>query len=145
MPQHIISPEKRKFAKGLRRKQTAPEVLLWRELRDRRLNGWKFRRQVPIEGYIADFVCFDARLVVEVDGPVHADPDQRAKDRQRDAALERNGFRVLRFPADIGPGRMVASIRETLSKPPHPTPDLRQGPPSPARGEGVRVVVAPAE
>lgn len=122
MPQHIVSPEKRTFAKRLRRSQTAPEILLWRELRDRRLGGWKFRRQIPIEGYVADFVCFEARLIVEVDGPVHARAGQQAKDQQKDAVLRKNGFRVLRFDAETGAGRVIDAIRRALSQPPHPTP-----------------------
>src|SRR5262245_57834628 len=106
MPEHIIPRSKRSFAKRLRREQSAPETLLWHELRDRRLDGWKFRRQVPIEGYVGDFVCFDARLVVEVDGPLHADPDQKARDKRRDETLRELGFEVLRFDAEVGPGRM---------------------------------------
>jgi len=122
MPQHLVSQGSRSFAKELRRKQTAPEVLLWRELRDRRLDGWKFRRQVPIEGFVADFICFDARLIVEIDGPVHAGAEQRLKDARKDAVLEKAGFRVLRFGADIGAGRMINVIREGLKHAPSPGP-----------------------
>ena len=122
MPEHVVPAHKRSFAKRLRRKQTAPEVLLWHELRDRRLAGWKFRRQVPIEGYIGDFVCFDARLIVEVDGPMHTSADQRAKDARRDDILQRLGFRVLRFNAEIGPGRMIDAIRQALARGSAPSP-----------------------
>jgi very-short-patch-repair endonuclease len=137
MPRHRVSAEKRVFARQLRRRQTSAEDLLWRELRDRRLGGWKFRRQVPIEGYIADFTCFDARLIVEVDGPLHAQPEQREKDVIRDATLRRHGFRTLRFDSEIGAGTMAQEISQALARPPHPAPDRRQGPPSPARGEGL--------
>ncbi|MCO5065553.1 MAG: endonuclease domain-containing protein [Rhizobiaceae bacterium] len=78
----------------MRREPTKAEARLWAELRDRRLDGIKFRRQVPIGSYIADLVCFGAGLIVELDGSQHADP---AHDRMRDADLKRKGFRVLRF------------------------------------------------
>jgi very-short-patch-repair endonuclease len=58
------------FAKRLRRNQTDAERMLWFRLRDRRLAGWKFKRQVPIDRFIVDFVCADAKLVVELDGVV---------------------------------------------------------------------------
>jgi len=63
-------------------------------LRGRRLDRIKFRRQVPIGNYIADFVCLDAKLVVEIDGSQHAELDY---DRVRDAELKARGFRVLRL------------------------------------------------
>jgi very-short-patch-repair endonuclease len=64
------------------------------KLRGGNLNGLKFRRQVPIGNAIADFVCFERRLIVELDGVQH---DQNEKDIRRDAELRRRGFRVLRF------------------------------------------------
>jgi len=73
---------------------TDAERVLWRLLRDRRLDGWRFRRQEPIDRYIVDFICFEARLVIEVDGGQHADSDS---DTLRDAHLQAHGFRVLRF------------------------------------------------
>jgi very-short-patch-repair endonuclease len=105
----------------LRSGQTALEQRLWFELRAKRLDGWKFKRQVPIEGYVADFVCFEARLVVEVDGPLHQAPEQRWKDAERDATLRSHGFRTLRFDGDVALGRMVDHIREALRE--HPSPD----------------------
>ncbi len=122
MPRYRVPPDKRDFAKKLRHAQTSVETALWRELRDRRMGGWKFRRQVPIEGYIADFVCLDARLIVEVDGPVHSEPEQQLKDVERDAALARHGFRTLRLDAGIAVAKMIAAIGEYLANPPHPTP-----------------------
>jgi very-short-patch-repair endonuclease len=122
MPEHVVPVHKRSFAKQLRRHQSAPEDLLWRELRDRRVDGWKFRRQAPIEGYIADFVCFEARLIVEVDGPVHRQPEQRLKDAERDAVLRRHGFSILRFDSEAALGPVVEEIRRALV-PPHPAPD----------------------
>ena len=67
---------------------------MWRMLRDRRLAAFKFRRQTPIEGYILDFVCFEQKIVVEVDGSQHFESSQ---DRERDATLAREGFRILRY------------------------------------------------
>jgi len=67
---------------------------LWSELRDRRLDTTKFRRQAPIGPFVADFLCSEARLIVEIDGSQHADSK---RDRARDAELRARGFRVLRF------------------------------------------------
>ena len=71
------------------------ERRLWKLLRDRRLEGLKFRRQVVIGRYIADFVCLRHRLIVEADGPTH---DGSLHDFKRDAFLREQDFRVLRFP-----------------------------------------------
>jgi very-short-patch-repair endonuclease len=82
------------FAKTMRRAPVANERALWKLLRDRRLEGLKFRRQVPLGRYIADFVCYEQQLIVEADGPTHLD---NPRDRERDAWLRAQGFRVLRF------------------------------------------------
>lgn len=82
-------------ARELRRGQTDAEGLLWQVLRRRGLEGYRFRRQQPIGPYIGDFVCMSERLVVELDGEQHA--ERRERDLERDAYLERQGFRVLRF------------------------------------------------
>jgi primosomal protein N' (replication factor Y) len=87
--------EKKPLARRLRRDTTDAEALLWRRIRDRALFGRKFRRQHPIGPYVADFVCIEARLVVELDGGQH---DRGAEGTSvRTAFLERRGFRVLRF------------------------------------------------
>jgi len=70
------------------------ERKLWFALRDRRFAGFKFRRRVPIDRFIADFVCFEARLVIEVDGGQHAGS---LRDRLRDKWFAANGLRVVRF------------------------------------------------
>ncbi|HTX51024.1 MAG TPA: DUF559 domain-containing protein [Caulobacteraceae bacterium] len=80
-------------AKRMRRAPAFNERVLWRLLRDRRLAGMKFRRQVPIGPYIADFACFAPRLVIEADGPLH----DVEHDAARDAWLRSNAFQVLRF------------------------------------------------
>ena len=74
---------------------TDAEQALWRSLRDRQVEGYRFRRQVPIGTYIADFACLEKRLIVEVDGGQHA--INEADDKIRDAWLEREGYRALRF------------------------------------------------
>ncbi len=79
----------------LRGNATEAEQRLWFYLRDRRLRGWKFCRQVRIGRYIADFVCRQARLIVELDGGQHV--ERAAYDARRTAALEAAGYRVLRF------------------------------------------------
>jgi very-short-patch-repair endonuclease len=83
------------FAKRLRRNQTDAERVLWFRLRDRRLAGWKFKRQAPIDRYVVDFFCAEARLIIEIDGGQH--DRQRERDSDRTAALEATGYLVLRF------------------------------------------------
>jgi len=83
-----------KYARRLRKDMTDAERALWRLLRDRRMEGWRFRRQEPLEGYIVDFICFEARLVIEVDGGQHAESES---DKKRDAHLQSQGFHVLRL------------------------------------------------
>ena len=72
MPHQPVPEEKRRFARHLRREITEAEDRLWQELRGRRLDGIKFRRQVPVGRYVADFLCAEATLIVEVDGSQHA-------------------------------------------------------------------------
>ena len=122
MPRHQVSKEQRSFAKHLRKNATALEDHLWHELRAKRLDGWKFRRQVPIGRYIVDFVCFEAGLIVEVDGPLHDRPENRLSDAARDRVLRQEDFRILRFSSDVALGRMVEEIRCALKS---PLPTLR--------------------
>ena len=82
-------------ARRLRRDQTDAERILWSRLRDRRLNGLKFKRQVPIDRYIADFCCADARLIIELDGGHHSANEEA--DAKRTAVLESCGYLVLRY------------------------------------------------
>jgi very-short-patch-repair endonuclease len=85
------------YARRLRREQTDAERLLWGHLRDRRLNGFKFRRQVPAAPFIVDFVCIERGLVVELDGSQHGEDRALAYDARRTAVLNARGMRVLRF------------------------------------------------
>jgi len=81
----------RDFAKKMRREPTDAEARMWRLLRDHRLANFKFRRQVPLENYILDFVCFEQRLVIEIDGSQHASSE---RDAARDSVLMAEGFSV---------------------------------------------------
>ena len=83
------------FARELRKSMTDTERKLWRGLRMRQMHGHKFRRQFPLGSYIVDFVCLEARLIIEVDGGQHADEENG--DTQRDAWLTDQKFRVLRY------------------------------------------------
>jgi very-short-patch-repair endonuclease len=83
------------YAKKLRSGATNAENHLWQRLRARQMEGCKFRRQQPIDCYIVDFVCFENKLVVELDGGQHA--ARQPEDQKRDRFLELNRFKVLRF------------------------------------------------
>ena len=89
-PKYIIE-----IARDLRKDQTASETKLWERLRDRRLGGYKFRRQYAIGRYIADFYCSEAKLVIEVDGPVHQ--EQREDDDYRENEIMLRDITVIRF------------------------------------------------
>ena len=90
-------PELIEFSRGLRKNQTAPEMKLWSMLRNRQMNGLKFRRQHPIEGYIADFCCEEIKLIIELDGNQHGTDEGMEKDAMRSHTLEKAGYRVIRF------------------------------------------------
>jgi very-short-patch-repair endonuclease len=91
------SPNLRRFARSMRKQPTPAEEALWRLLRNRRLAGFKFRRQHPFGSYILDGFCARAKVVVEADGDTHATPEGQESDRKRDAYLAANGILVLRF------------------------------------------------
>jgi very-short-patch-repair endonuclease len=85
------------IARNLRQRETSTEDILWQALRNRRLNNLKFRRQHPIanSAFVADFFCYDAQLVIEVDGGIHQ--TQLEDDALRQAAIESEGYTVIRF------------------------------------------------
>jgi very-short-patch-repair endonuclease len=113
------------FARQMRSKATDAEKKLWSILRDRRLSGFKFRRQVPVAGYILDFYCIKAGLVVEADGGQHSLPEQLEYDHIRTSALESLGIQVLRFwDCDVlkDPDAVKRTIYRALTERPSPQP-----------------------
>lgn len=84
------------IARNLRRKQTPAEKILWKNLSRRQMAGLKFRRQQPVGRYIVDFVCFEQNFVIEVDGGHHGTKENLDRDKNRDAWLEQEGYRVIR-------------------------------------------------
>jgi len=102
-------------ARRLRGAQTLAESKLWAIVRAGRLQGFKFKRQVPIDRYFVDFLCSDRRLVIELDGKVHE--DQERYDAERTEVLEACGFHVMRFPNDrvlTDPGGVAEAILSVL-------------------------------
>ncbi|WP_246696554.1 endonuclease domain-containing protein [Methylobacterium planeticum] len=100
-------------ARALRRRQTAAEAKLWRALRNRGLNGFKVRRQWPVDGFVADFACVEARLIVEIDGATHGTAAAQARDALRSAALAQCGYEVLRI-SNRDVMENLAGVRETI-------------------------------
>ena len=120
-------------ARSLRVTQTDAEQALWFRIRNRRLQGWKFRRQHEIGPYIVDFLCPDAGLIVELDGGQHG--DQQIYDEHRTFQLQAMGYRVLRFWNNevlTNIDDVLEVLLEALASP-GPSPQ-----PSPRRGEGAR-------
>ncbi len=89
-----------KFARDGRHATTHTEKMLWQALRDRRLDGLKFRREALVEGYLADFYCAEHHLIVEVDGGVHDLEEVKQRDTYRQQQLEQAGYRMIRFTSD---------------------------------------------
>ena len=85
------------LSQALRSNMTAPEKAIWQRLRKKQLLGVQFYRQKPIAGYIVDFYCATANLVIELDGSQHFEPQHQANDIERDKVLQSLGLRVLRF------------------------------------------------
>jgi very-short-patch-repair endonuclease len=115
---------RKNIARSLRKNMTDAEKHLWYHLRDRRLAGYKFRRQVPIGPFIADFLCLTEKVIVEIDGGQHA--LNKDADRQRTSFLNRRGFRVVRFwnnevfaEKEAVLSRILAALSSSA---PHPDP-----------------------
>ena len=89
------NPKLKELAKKLRKNSTLAEILLWNELRSRKMKGYQFMRQKPIGNYIVDFFCSKLKLVIEIDGASHN--DKLKKDRIRQERLGALGLKVLRF------------------------------------------------
>ena len=112
----------------MRSEQTPAEHRLWQILRAKRLVGYKFKRQLPIDRYIADFVCLKHRLIIEADGGQHS---ESARDIRRDDSLESQGFRILRFWNNDVLNNEEGVVTAILNALATPLPN-----PSPAEGRG---------
>jgi very-short-patch-repair endonuclease len=113
-PTWKVSSNIRSSARALRKNSTDAERILWSELRNHRLNGAGFRRQVPIENYVADFICHAAKLVVELDGGQHFSDQAEQADAARSTVIEAKGFMVLRINNhDVMKNR--AGVLETIA------------------------------
>ncbi|MEJ7609606.1 MAG: DUF559 domain-containing protein [Ferruginibacter sp.] len=144
---NISSPQQYEFAKLNRKEYTEAENILWQELRNNQL-GVKFRRQHPIDAYIADFVYLQKALIIEADGGYHHSPEQKLYDEDRERILKEIGFTILRFTnAEIlnTPKKVIFDIRHALQSANSNTdkeflksPDLSHPSPPPG-GQGVRV------
>jgi very-short-patch-repair endonuclease len=90
-------PEMLRIAGDLRKSMTPAEKVLWERLRNRQIKGLRFRRQHPIKDFVVDFFCYDALLVIEVDGTVHDETSQKERDEQRTIILKKLGLKEIRF------------------------------------------------
>ncbi len=111
----MVSEFTKRAARRLRAQPTSSEDLLWQQLRNRRLDSWKFRRQVPIADCVADFACEAARLTIEIDGKHHA--EQAELDAARTAKIEAAGYLEIRFTNDEVRSRLdwvLEEIRRAL-------------------------------
>ena len=86
-----------KKARALRNNMTRAEKILWSRIREKKINGHKFRRQQPIFDYIADVYCNELKLIIEVDGEIHSLPEKTNYDSKRDNILKINGYHILRL------------------------------------------------
>jgi very-short-patch-repair endonuclease len=110
-------PEILRLAGELRRSMTHSEKLMWSYLRDRRVEGFRFRRQHPINEFIVDFFCYEAKLAIEIDGSIHNMTAQYERDKERTKILERFGIRVIRFTNDEvekNSERVIHELRKIL-------------------------------
>jgi adenine-specific DNA-methyltransferase len=120
MSRLVKSDRTLKRARGLRGDMTEPERLLWMMLRDRRFAGFKIRRQAPLGDFVVDFVCYGAKLVIELDGSQHCESEQFAFDEKRAEILEAAGFRILRIASGhlyTDRGGVLETIWNTLNEP----------------------------
>ncbi|MGE3330698.1 MAG: endonuclease domain-containing protein [Candidatus Melainabacteria bacterium] len=113
------------IARDLRHRQTEAEALLWRILRNRRVGGFKFYRQRPVDRFVADFCCETLRVIVELDGGIHSNPAIQGYDSERQQILEGLGYTVLRFTntqvrhdAVTVTSTILSHLREKATNPP---------------------------
>jgi very-short-patch-repair endonuclease len=130
----MTSPPMLRLARRLRHSTTQSERTLWAMLRGNQI-GLRFRREHPLGPYVLDFYCPSARLAVEVDGPIHDEPEQIEHDSIRNAYLQAQGVKVLRFNAEeveLAPAAVIARIMQAAPPPSAslpPPPRKRRGGP----------------
>ncbi len=110
-----IHPTIRQFARELRQPQTPAESTLWNLLRNRNLK-YKFRRQYPIDFFIIDFYCAEAKLLIEIDGSSHLEKEQQEYDQARTEYLEASGYKVIRFTNDDVRYNIHAVVTEIMEE-----------------------------
>ncbi|AMV30646.1 hypothetical protein VN12_00925 [Pirellula sp. SH-Sr6A] len=128
------SKEAIEFAQSKRRTSNEFSTNVWQWIRNRQIQGLKFRREYPIPPYTVDFCCVEQKLIIEIDGASHFTEDGLAHDLHRDRFLHARGVRVLRIPgyAVIGEGREVIRAIQEFVKVPNPSPPA----PLPETGRG---------
>ena len=121
------APKTTRIARNLRLRESWGERLMWSWLRERRFSDYKFRRQHPVGPHVLDFFCNEAKLNIEVDGSQHGLPQNKIADAERDAFLESEGIKVLRFwNGDLRRNKQMirdAIWRTLQERAPHPLPD----------------------
>ena len=121
-------PRRFENARFLRKVQTGAEAALWQRIRSKKLNGFKFRRQHPVDYYIVDFYCHECRLVTEVDGRIHEQNDNPDYDKNRTEDLMALGLMVIRFTNEEvlqNIDLVLSEIKRHLT--PSPSPGRRGG------------------
>jgi len=129
MPSNFIRQFRTERRRALRQNSTPAEWTLWWYLRNRKLDGYKFRRQHHVDRYILDFYCSELSLAVEVDGDSHFTEAGLAYDCIRSKFLQQQGIKVLRFTnQEVGGdlGRVLSKITAALKGPPHPSSPPRE-------------------
>ena len=122
----VDQPLKHQLARGFRKNPTAAEALAWSLLRNRGILGLKFRRQQVIDGFVVDFYCAKHRLILEIDGSIHQDPEQMDYDRERTRHFVLQGLRVVRVGnEDVSRLSLTKSILREL--PGSASPDRERG------------------
>ena len=128
----------RDLSRVLRKKQTPAEQHLWQYLRKQQLAGYRFRRQHPLGRYIADFVCLDKKLIIEVDGKIH--DSQKEADQQRTDVLNDLGYQVIRFKNEavlVETANVITQITSSLAQ----RPSIKDEPKALPQGKGFFVLV----
>ena len=129
------------FAKENRTNSPDAENIIWQQVRDRKIDGFKFRRQHPVAGYIPDFICLEKKLILEIDGEYHNVEDQQKFDKARENWLKENGFAMLRFTNDEVKNNLKEVVKK-ISQPLQQEKNLKvlgSNSPLPWRGAGGEV------